>query len=126
MNKWLKKRDIILIIALLLVGVIFLIIWHFVYSTSGKYITIEQRGDIIGTYPLDRDATIPILYKNEGVNEIIIEDGSCYMNSAECPDHLCIKQGKIDKVGQTIVCMPNRVVVTVVGDDSDALDTVAK
>ena len=124
MNKWLKKRDIILIAALLFVGVIFLIIWQFVYSKSGNYITIEQRGSIIGTYPLNKDTTIPILYKNEGVNEVVIEDGVAYMNSAECPDHLCIKQGKIDKVGQTIVCMPNRVVVTVVGDGG--LDSVAK
>ncbi len=126
MKKWLKKRDIILIIALLLVGIVTLIIWHFLYNETGNKVTVEQRGEEIGTFPLNKDTEIPIEYKGEEVNFLVIEDGYCYMKEAECPDHLCIKQGKIDKVGQTIVCMPNRVVVTVVGGDTSGLDSVAK
>lgn len=126
MKKWLKKRDIILIIALLLVGIVTLIIWHFLYNETGNKVTVEQRGEEIGTFPLNNDTEIPIEYKGEEVNFLVIEDGYCYMKEAECPDHLCIKQGKIDKVGQTIVCMPNRVVVTVVGGDTSGLDSVAK
>ncbi len=126
MKKWLKKRDIILIIVLLLVGIVTLIIWHFLYNETGNKVTVEQRGEEIGTFPLNKDTDIPIEYKGEEVNYLVIEDGYCYMKEAECPDHLCIKQGKIDKVGQTIVCMPNRVVVTVVGDDTSGLDSVAK
>lgn len=126
MKKWLKKRDIILIFVLLLVGIVTLIIWHFLYSETGNKVTVEQRGEEIGTFPLDKDAEIPIEYKGKETNFLVIEDGYCYMKEAECPDHLCIKQGKIDKVGQTIVCMPNQVVVTVVGDDSSGLDSVAK
>ena len=119
MDKWLKKRDIILIIILLLVGIITLIVWHFIYNKSGNSVLVEQRDEVIGTYPLSQDTTIPIKYRGDTVNEIVIEDGVCYMKEAECPDHLCIKQGKIDKVGQTIVCLPNRVVVTVVGEEGD-------
>lgn len=126
MKKWLKKRDIILIIALLLVGIVTLIIWHFLYNETGNKVTVEQRGEEIGTFPLNKDTEIPIEYKGEEVNFLVIEDGYCYMKEAECPDHLCIKQGKIDKVGQTIVCMPNRVVVTVVGGDTSGLDSIAK
>ena len=126
MSKWLKKRDVILIIALLLVGIITLVIWHFIYSTNGNMVKVEQRGNVIGTFSLDEDTEIPILYRKERVNLLIIEDGYCHMEEAECPDHLCIKQGKINKVGQTIVCMPNQVVVTVVGDDDSSLDSVAK
>ena len=59
------------------------------------------------------------------VNKIVIENGYCYMEEAECPDHLCIKQGKVNKSGQTIVCLPNRVVVTVVDSDSSDYDSVA-
>ncbi|MCR4612214.1 MAG: NusG domain II-containing protein [Lachnospiraceae bacterium] len=125
MSKWLKKRDIILIAVLLLVGIITLIIWAFIYSDKGKSVTIEQRGEIIGTYSLDKDETINIEYKGKTVNKIIIEDGYCYMQEAECPDHLCIKQGKINKKGQTIVCMPNRVVVSVTDDDESGYDSIA-
>lgn len=125
MNKWLKKRDIILIISLLFIGIIALVIWHFIYSDDGKYVTIEQRNELIGTYPMNVDKEIEIEHRGKVVNKIIIKDGYCYMEEAECPDHLCIKQGKVNKSGQTIVCLPNRVVVTVVDSDSSDYDSVA-
>ena len=125
MNKWLKKRDIILIISLLFIGIIALVIWHFIYSDDGKYVTIDQRNELIGTYPLNVDKEIEIEHRGKVVNKIIIKDGYCYMEEAECPDHLCIKQGKVNKSGQTIVCLPNRVVVTVVDSDSSDYDSVA-
>ncbi|MBQ9391260.1 MAG: NusG domain II-containing protein [Lachnospiraceae bacterium] len=125
MNKWLKKRDIILIISLLFIGIIALVIWHFLYSDDGKYVTIEQRNELIGTYPLNVDKEIEIEHRDKVVNKIIIKDGYCYMEEAECPDHLCIKQGKVNKSGQTIVCLPNRVVVTVVDSNNSDYDSVA-
>lgn len=124
MSKWLKKRDIILIVSLLIVGIIALVIWHFIYSVDGKYVTIEQRDNLIGIYPLNVDKEIEIEHRGEVVNKIVIEDGHCYMEEAECPDHLCIKQGKVNKSGQTIVCLPNRVVVTVVDSDSSDYDSI--
>ena len=125
MSKWLKKRDIILIAALLLVGIITFIIWQFVYSDKGNYITVEQRGEMIGTYTLGKDTIIPLEYRDDTVNVLMIEDGFAYMKEAECPDHLCIKQGKVNKIGQTIVCLPNKVVVTVVGNDDAEYDSIA-
>lgn len=124
MGKWLKKRDIILIVSLLIVGIIALVIWHFVYSVDGKYVSIEQRDNLIGIYPLNVDKEIEIEHRGEVVNKIIIEDGYCYMEEAECPDHLCIKQGKVNKSGQTIVCLPNRVVVTVVDSNNSDYDSI--
>ena len=124
MGKWLKKRDIILIVSLLVVGIIALVIWHFIYSVDGKYVTIEQRDNLIGIYPLNVDKEIEIEHRGEVVNKIVIEDGYCYMEEAECPDHLCIKQGKVNKSGQTIVCLPNRVVVTVVDSNNGDYDSI--
>ena len=124
MGKWLKKRDIILIVSLLVVGIIALVIWHFIYSVDGKYVTIEQRDNLIRIYPLNVDKEIEIEHRGEVVNKIVIEDGYCYMEEAECPDHLCIKQGKVNKSGQTIVCLPNRVVVTVVDSNNGDYDSI--
>ena len=124
MGKWLKKRDVILIVSLLIVGIIALVIWHFIYSVDGKYVTIEQRDNLIGIYPLNVDKEIEIEHRGEVVNKIVIEDGYCYMEEAECPDHLCIKQGKVNKSGQTIVCLPNRVVVTVADSNSSDYDSI--
>ncbi len=34
-----------------------------------------------------------------------------YMKSADCPDRLCVKQGRLTKEGRPIVCLPHSVVV---------------
>ena len=48
------------------------------------------------------------------------------MEDASCPDQLCVHQNAIDKTGQTIVCLPNKVVVTVENGEEDEVDIMAK
>ena len=47
-------------------------------------------------------------------NKIQIKNHEDFMIKATCPDHLCIKQGKINKKGATIVCLPHHLVVEVI------------
>ena len=54
--------------------------------------------------------------------EFCFEDGRARVLASSCPDQLCVHQGEIRYSGQTIVCLPNRVVVEVVSDDEPALD----
>ena len=55
----------------------------------------------------------------DGANVIRIKDGQAYMIHSDCPDHTCERTGKIRYVGQTIVCLPNKVTVTIIGEQSD-------
>jgi hypothetical protein len=48
------------------------------------------------------------------------------MAEADCPDGLCVKQHKIDKTGQTIVCLPHRVVIEIEGGQTNELDGVVQ
>lgn len=43
---------------------------------------------------------------------------------ASCSDKLCIKQGRIDNPGQSIVCLPNKLVIKILGDDDSPVDDV--
>ena len=55
-----------------------------------------------------------VVIENEyGKNVIIIRDEQVFVESANCPDKTCIKQGKIMKTGQSIVCLPHRLTVTI-------------
>lgn len=58
-------------------------------------------------------------------NKVVIEDGEVWMEEADCPDKLCISQGKISKPGQTIICLPNKTMVTITGGKSE-YDGVAR
>ena len=55
----------------------------------------------------------------DGHNRVIISDGEVWMEQADCPDKLCILQGKISSSGQTIICLPNKVMVTIKGGKSE-------
>ena len=65
-----------------------------------------------------------------GQNRLIIENGRAYMQEADCPDKLCVKQGNISMKGQSIICLPHKVVAEIVADDSanenDSVDIIVK
>jgi hypothetical protein len=61
------------------------------------------------------DLTLPI-HTGEGgeqVNVLVIKDGEAYVQSASCPDGICAAHKPISRQGESIVCLPHRVVVTV-------------
>ena len=130
-----KKKDIILVIVVLLIAGVSYSMMHFMRSGEGHFAQVSVDGKVQGTYSLDKDRTIEIK-SSKGKNILIIKDGKVEMKEADCPDKYCVKQGKIKNVGETIVCLPHKVVVeiekTSKGTDSkdnkknDEIDAVVK
>ena len=56
---------------------------------------------------------------NLGTNKVRIEHNGVYMENANCPDKLCVHQGRISKTGQSIICLPNKIIVEIVGKKPD-------
>lgn len=79
----------------------------FVNKGSHGFIRITVDGEEYGTYSLAKNQIIKI----NDTNVCEIKDGQARMISAECPDHLCMKQKAIAEKGGTIVCLPNKVVI---------------
>ena len=40
-----------------------------------------------------------------------VQDGEIYMESAECPDQICVQHGPLQKTGGPIICLPNRLTI---------------
>ena len=59
-------------------------------------------------------------------NMIVINHGSVHMKDATCPDKLCIKQGTISKNGEQIICLPNQVVIAIVSNQYNDVDSSSK
>ena len=114
----------VIIVILAVLGIAYLVVF-LAFSKPGDMISVEKDGKIIGYYSLSENQMIPI-EDDDNSNLLIIESGKAHMEEASCPDHLCIMQGEISKAGETIVCLPNRVVVTVVSGDESEVDTVVK
>lgn len=56
---------------------------------------------------------------NLGTNKVRIEHDGVYMENANCPDKLCVHQGRISRTGQSIICLPNKIIVEIVGKKPD-------
>jgi hypothetical protein len=113
-----KKKiiaDLILISALLLVALsVFLCIE--LTREAGSYVRVTVDGVECARYSLSDDGEYVI---NGGTNLLVIENGKAYMKYADCPDGLCVQQGEKSRSGERIVCLPNRVMVEIVSDDTD-------
>ena len=56
----------------------------------------------------------------------MIKNGKADMTEANCPDLLCVHQKAISHQGETIVCLPNKIVVSVAGGEESEIDTVVQ
>lgn len=110
-----KRRDIILIGAILLVAVIIFVAVA-LFAEDGGHIVVRFEGKEIAEYDLSENGEYPLL---GGKNILVIKDGKAYLTHADCPDKLCVKRGKISKNGETITCLPNKLTVTVYSSDSE-------
>ena len=114
-----KKRDFLFAVAVILVSSLaFLAIKLSPKDSDMVRITVD--GKFFCEKPLSEDCVIDI----NGTNTAVIENGSVYMQSATCPDKLCVHQGKTSDNSKKIICLPNKVVIEVV-KKSD-IDTVVK
>ena len=75
---------------------------------------------------MTKDQEIPIIIAGKETNHLIIKDCKADVTEADCPDQICVDQKAISKEGETIVCLPNKVVVEVKGADASDFDTMTK
>lgn len=123
-----KKNDILLIGVLLLGAAIWWgSSWWAGRGAVASQVEIWQDTALVGTYALDstQSTTLPLDSKY-GHNSLIIENGSVRMLEASCPDQVCVHTGAIDKPGQTIVCLPNRVVIEISGNGEVQIDDLSQ
>ena len=94
---------------------------------SDAFVRVTVDGKVYGTYPLSKDDTIEIKNVDGDVtNTLVIKDGVADVTSADCPDHLCVKQKAISKEGESIICLPNKVVVMVKSNTKSDIDSISK
>lgn len=109
------RLDIIIISAILLVSLVLLLVVT-LSKKEGSVVVVEVDGTVVGTYSLSQNAEYSL---NGGTNNLVIEDGKAYLNYSNCPDHTCEKTGKIQYVGQSIICLPNKVAITIKNESTD-------
>lgn len=118
-----------LLIALALAAALALYGGNLLLSDRGAdtvVVTVDGQEVLRVSMKLDGVFSVPL--EGDDRNYIGIENGAAYMQSANCRDQLCVKQGKTKSAGKQIVCLPHRVVVRLEKADpmQDDLDVVVR
>lgn len=118
-----KKADIILAAALIVIGITMSYILSFGQSTGSELI-ISCDGEKFGSYPLYENREI-IIEQDDHLNKVTIKNGTVSMSFSDCHGQDCIHQGEISNSGEAVICLPNKVVLEITGGEAE-YDTLSK
>lgn len=120
------KKDILLIAGILAVAVCSgLLLEGYRRSTTREPVAVVTvNGGEYGRYPLDQDREERIELPDGSYNIMVIEDGTVDVSDASCPDRICVNHKKISKRNESIICLPNQVVVQIENGEDAGLDAV--
>ncbi len=123
MNRKLKN-DLILVAALLVIAAAGFLAFSLL-KTEGDYAVVSVNGAEVMRYPLSEDIVTDIV-TDGGINTLSIHGGKASISSASCPDLICVGHTAISNVGETIVCLPNKVVISIESAENDSeLDVIS-
>lgn len=108
------RNDLILIGSILIVAVLVALIL-IVTAKKGNYVKVTVDGKTVSQYPLEKDAEHKIV-TDYGYNLLVIKNGCAYITKTDCRDKICQHHHAIKNEGESIICLPHKLAVTVEGD----------
>ena len=85
-----------------------------------KTVVVSYDGHSVWEIPLESDG----MCETHGV-VVTVSDGAAVVSKSSCPDGLCMKMKKAQNVGDSIICVPNKVSVKIIGTSEKGADVVA-
>lgn len=113
-----QKGDILAVFLVILIAVSTAIIFLPSSVDNGNAVVqIRRDGSLIEELPLQSACRFEAI--GDYINVIEILDGAVWISESDCPGEDCVHSGKIRSAGRSIVCLPNRVEVRIVGKEDD-------
>lgn len=109
------KRRLVTSFDLVLIALVLCLIFAFGFikvDSVGKTAVVLINNGEVGRFSLSKD--IEKTFKtDDGYNKLVVKNGKCYVENADCRDGICVDRGKISKVGESIVCLPHKFIVEI-------------
>lgn len=106
---YIKKSDVILLVSVL-AGALILFLCYFLFAPKGTVAVVMVDGVELARLPLAEDTSVEV---NGGTHRVVIADGCVSIDNPSCADNICAMHAPISTSGQSIVCLPYRLVITV-------------
>lgn len=118
-----KKNDFYLISILIFISIAF-IIYMQIFKKAGNKAIVYVDGKVYKTFDLNEDTTFTIKLDDDKWNTFVIKDGYLDMIDASCKDLVCVNSKAIHYNNETIVCLPNRVVIEISNSKDNPVDSI--
>lgn len=112
------RADIIIILLVALLAIVS-VLFMFGGNGSPEYVCVKLNGIVTAEYSLDRTGEYELSGENGITLTLVIEKDGVSVRHAECPDKLCEKTGKISGTGQSIICLPAKISISLEGGSEE-------
>ncbi len=102
------RADLLLVASILLAAALLAVVWY-AATPRGRVAVVTVAGEEYARLDLTTDTTLSV----EGTHTVVVENGKVRVVAAPCPDQICVHHAPISRIGETIVCLPAQVIVTV-------------
>lgn len=123
-NIGITRGDLYLILIILITGLILFLMIQ-ISSKSGQCLYVYYAQKLVTTVQLNKNENLNI-QGDLGISQIVIRDGQVWMEKSPCPQKICIHMGKITHHGQSIVCIPNRIVLLIKKNHDPKIDAITQ
>lgn len=118
------RADVIVTAIFLTAALLFFLVPRLFSGQEEARVEILLDGELLEGYPLSEDRTITVLGVEEGYNLVLVTGGTVKVTDADCPDQLCMKQKSISRDGESIICLPHRLIVRIQSQKESDIDAV--
>lgn len=114
------RNDIILAVVIIFIATAGLLLFVF-NREQGSTVSVKIDGTQIASYPLGENREVPIKTgeNDEHINVLVIKDGKASISEADCPDKICVETRAVSYVGETVVCLPHKLVIEITNQNAD-------
>lgn len=99
-----------------------LLAWLLWPKAAGATVVLKRGGEELGRYALHRPAEVTVAGANGFSLVLVIEEGAARVEQATCPDLICQRHAPISKAGESIICLPGQIAVTLEGGEGHGPD----
>ena len=116
MKQFVKKADIILLVVLVVIGLLSTV-YIAASKSGGDTVIIEQNGKLYGKYSLYQDAEVDVIATDSIRSDVHVSicGGTAKVTKSGCKNQVCVRHSEISSTGESIICLPNKVVVRIEG-----------
>lgn len=119
-----KKNDVILIGVILILALAAFggISWYSEKNTKEAEAVVYVDGEEQERYPLNQDTSVRVSLEDGNYNLLEIKDGQADITEASCPDKVCVDHRPVKNQGESLVCLPHKVVVEIENGEEAKID----